>query len=72
MASVKMTQNNSNNVLNDMKNNVGTSRSDEYYFCTNEINVKDLRDLAFKKNLIISVVQVDEYASKMNFITILS
>jgi hypothetical protein len=72
MAVIKMTKNNYDSTVNDMKNNTGASRTDTYYFSKDEINLKDLRDLAWKKNVVVTISSIDDYVSSMNFSLLLT
>ena len=72
MAIVKMTKNNYDSTVNDMKNNTGSSRTDTYYFSKDEINLKDLRDLAWKKNVVVTISSIDDYVSSVNFSVLLT
>ena len=55
MANVKINQQNYDNKLNDWKNSA-TNRGDILYFISDELNEKDINQLAFKKGLIINII----------------
>lgn len=66
-----MTQDSFKTILMEMKKNDGKLIENEYYFATAEINTVELRAVAFKNNLIISIEKVDEMISKLKFVTYL-
>jgi len=70
MANVKINQQNYDNKLNDWKNSA-TNRGDILYFISDELNEKDINQLAFKKGLIINIINIG-YLSKITFIDILN
>ena len=72
MANNKMTVGNYDNTLTAMKNNTGAARTDTYYFCKDEINLKELRDLAWKKGVVVTIASVDDYISTINFSLLLT
>lgn len=69
MANVKINQSNYDNKLIDWKNSA-TNRSDVLYFVTDELNEKDIQQLAWKKGLIIKIETID-FLSKVTFLDIL-
>jgi hypothetical protein len=71
MANIKLTASNFDNKLEDWKNNVSTSRADVLYFLTSEINEIDIQQVAWEKNLLISISSVDNFTSKITFVDIL-
>ena len=72
MANIKLTANNFDNKLEDWKNNVSTSRVDVLYFLTSEINETDIQQVAWEKNLLISISGVDNFTSKITFVDTLN
>ena len=70
MANVKINQQNYDNKLNDWKNSA-TNRGDILYFISDELNEKDINQLAFKKGLIINIINIG-YLSKITFLDILN
>jgi len=69
MANVKINQQNYDNKLNDWKNSE-KNRGDVLYFITEELNEKEVNQLAWKKGLIISIVP-QGFLSKITFLDIL-
>ncbi len=69
MANVKINQANYDNKLIDWKNSA-TNRSDLLYFVTDELNEKDIQQLAWKKGLIIKIETIG-FLSKITFLDIL-
>ncbi len=69
MANVKINQQNYDNKLNDWKNSA-TNRENILYFISDELNEKDINQLAFKKGLIIKIEPIG-FLSKITFLDIL-
>lgn len=69
MPNVKINSNNYDNKLTDWKNSA-TNRSDVLYFVTDELNEKDIQQLAWKKGLIIKIETIG-FLSKITFLDIL-
>ena len=69
MANVKINLNNYDNKLHDWKTSV-TNRADVLYFVTDELNEKDIQQLAWKKGLIIKIETIG-FLSKITFLDIL-
>lgn len=69
MPNVKINQANYDNKLIDWKNSA-TNRSDLLYFVTDELNEKDIQQLAWKKGLIIKIETIG-FLSKITFLDIL-
>jgi hypothetical protein len=69
MPNVKINQSNYDNKLIDWKNSA-TNRSDVLYFITDELNEKDIQQLAWKKGLIIKIETIG-FLSKITFLDIL-
>jgi len=69
MPNVKINQSNYDNKLIDWKNSA-TNRSDVLYFVTDELNEKDIQQLAWKKGLIIKIETIG-FLSKITFLDIL-
>ena len=69
MPNVKINQSNYDNKLNDWKNSA-TNRGDVLYFVTDELNEKDIQQLAWKKGLIIKIETIG-FLSKVTFLDIL-
>ncbi len=69
MPNVKINQSNYDNKLIDWKNSA-TNRSDVLYFITDELNEKDIQQLAWKKGLIIKIETIG-FLSKITFVDIL-
>lgn len=70
MANVKINQANYDNKLNDWKNSA-TNRGDLLYFVTDELNEKDIQQVAWKKGLIVKIETIG-FLSKIIFIDILN
>lgn len=70
MPNVKINQANYDNKLNDWKNSA-TNRGDVLYFVTDELNEKDIQQIAWKKGLIISITNAG-FLSKITFIDTLN
>ncbi len=70
MANVKINSNNYDNKLHDWKTSV-TNRADVLYFVTDELNEKDIQQIAWKKGLIISITNAG-FLSKITFIDTLN
>jgi len=70
MANVKINQQNYDNKLHDWKTSV-TNRADVLYFVTDELNEKDIQQLAWKKGLIIKIETIG-FLSKITFIDTLN
>lgn len=68
MASIKMTSANFDTILEDMSTGKGTARTDIYYFSQGEFNESDIKQMAWKKNIIIAIQNVDTFVSKLTFI----
>ena len=69
MPNVKINQANYDNKLQDWKTSV-TNRADVLYFVTDELNEKDIQQLAWKKGLIIKIETIG-FLSKVTFLDIL-
>lgn len=69
MPNVKINQSNYDNKLNDWKNSA-TNRGDFLYFVTDELNEKDIQQVAWKKGLIIKIEKIG-FLSKITFLDIL-
>jgi hypothetical protein len=72
MANIKLTTSNYDNKLADWENNIGTTRADILYFLTSEINETDIQQVAWKKNVLISITRVDNFTSKITFLDTLN
>lgn len=70
MPNVKINQSNYDNKLHDWKTSV-TNRADVLYFVTDELNEKDIQQLAWKKGLIIKIETIG-FLSKITFIDTLN
>ena len=70
MPNVKINQANYDNKLIDWKNSA-TNRSDLLYFVTDEMNEKDIQQLAWEKGLIIKIEMIG-FLSKITFLDILN
>jgi hypothetical protein len=68
---IKVTTENLEQIINDMQNDVDTSRDNEYYFISNEINGSSIRQLAWDNNVIVDISQINEYNSMFKFFKIL-
>lgn len=69
MPNVKINQANYDNKLIDWKNSA-TNRGDLLYFVTDELNEKDIQQLAWKKGLIVKIETIG-FLSKVTFLDIL-
>lgn len=69
MPNVKINQSNYDNKLNDWKNSA-TNRGDLLYFVTDELNEKDIQQVAWKKGLIVKIETIG-FLSKVTFLDIL-
>jgi hypothetical protein len=72
MANVKMTPSNYDDILDDMATNTGSARTDSFYFSPTELNEISIRQLAWEKNLVLTIQGVDTFVSKVNFSDILN
>ncbi len=72
MANIKINASNYDNKLNDWKNNVGATRADILHFVPGELNPADIQQVAWKKNLIVSIEAVNEFVSKITYVDILT
>lgn len=72
MANVKMTPSNYDDILDDMATNTGSARTDTFYFSPTELNEISIRQLAWEKNLVLTIQGVDSFVSKVNFLDILN
>lgn len=72
MANVKMTPSNYDDILDDMATNTGSARTDTFYFSPTELNEISIRQLAWEKNLVLTIQGVDTFVSKVNFSDILN
>ena len=70
MPNVKINQSNYDNKLNDWKNSA-TNRGDLLYFVTDELNEKDIQQVAWKKGLIVKIETIG-FLSKIIFLDILN
>lgn len=59
-------------IFNQMVANTGTSRVDEYFIQTNDIELNDLYDRAFAKKLVITVTPIYSNIVKFQFTALLS
>ena len=69
MPNVKINQSNYDNKLNDWKNSA-TNRGDLLYFVTDELNEKDIQQVAWKKGLVVKIETIG-FLSKVTFLDIL-
>lgn len=60
------------NVFNQMVNNTGTARLDEFFIQTNEITIDDLYERAFSRKLIINVTAIYGNIVKFQFTSLLT
>lgn len=67
-----MTPSNYDEILDDMASNTGSARTDNYYFSPTELNESSIRQLAWEKNLILTIQGQDSFVSKVNFLDILN
>jgi len=70
MANVKTNQSNYDNKLSDWKNSA-TNRGDVLYFVSDELNEREINQLAWKKGLIIKIETIG-FLSKITFLDILN
>ena len=70
MPNVKINQANYDNKLQDWKTSV-TNRADGLYFVTDELNEKDIQQVAWKKGLIVKIETIG-FLSKVTFLDILN
>lgn len=67
-----MTIDNFDDILESMASDSGTSRTDTYYFSPTELNESTIRQLAWTKNLILTIYSVDSFISKVIYSDILN
>ena len=72
MANIKATSSNIDQILTDMAADYGTSRTDQFYFVSNELNENTIRQAAWDRSMIVTVTSINEYNSKFVFVEILS
>ena len=70
MANVKTNQSNYDNKLSDWKNSA-TNRGDVLYFVSDELNERDIQQIAWKKGVIIKIETIG-FLSKITFLDILN
>ena len=70
MPNVEIKKDNNNNKLNDGKN-TEKNRGDLLYFVTDELNEKDIQQVAWKKGLIVKIETIG-FLSKIIFLDILN
>jgi hypothetical protein len=72
MASKKITLENYKDVIDEMVKNTNGSRSDSHYFSQNELSPETLKQLAWEKNLLVTIENFDNPISKLTFLEILN
>lgn len=72
MANIKMTIDNYDDILEAMAENLGSSRTDIYYFSPTELNESTIRQMAWDKNLILNISYVDSFVSRVIYQDILN
>jgi hypothetical protein len=72
MANIKATSENIEQIIIDMVNDTATSRTDNFYFVSNELNENTIRQLAWNQNLILDVSSINGYNNKFVFSEILN
>lgn len=72
MENVKLTSENYQNIINDILNDVGTSRTNIYYFSNTDINESTIRQAAWDNNIILNLSTVDGFISTMSFLKLLN
>jgi hypothetical protein len=72
MANIKATSTNIEQIITDMVNDIATSRTDQFYFVSNELNENTIRQIAWDRNIIVNVVSVNGYNNKFSFLEILN
>ena len=72
MALIRIKTSHLNNVINDMVNNTGTSRTNEYYFDARDLPLGDVLDFAFEKKIILTITTVYSSYNKITFNLILT
>lgn len=67
MAQIRIKETTLTGALNSMVNNVGSARTDEFYFQTNDITIDDVYDRAFAKKLLVTITNVNSNIYKLQF-----
>lgn len=63
-----MTSSNFDDILQDMANNIGDSRTNNYYFSPSELNESAIRQLGWEKDLLLTINSVDSFVSKVIYL----
>jgi len=68
MANIKMTSSNFDDILQDMADNIGDSRTNNYYFSPSELNENSIRQLAWEKNILLTINSIDSFIQKVIYL----
>lgn len=71
MASKKITSANLEAVIDDMATDNNEARTDIFYFSQSELYTDTIKQLAWKKNVLVTVEYIDTYISKLTYLEIL-
>lgn len=71
MAKVRIKENDLDQVIIRMANGTGTSRADEHYYISKEIDVSEIHTLAMKKKVLVEIVYFNEIINILKFVDIL-
>lgn len=63
-----MTSSNFDDILQDMADNIGDSRTNNYYFSPSELNESAIRQFAWEKDLLLTINSVDSFVSKVIYL----
>jgi hypothetical protein len=72
MASKKITSANLEAVIDDMATDKNGARTDIFYFSQSELYTDTIKQLAWKKNVLVTVENIDTYISKLTYLETLN
>jgi hypothetical protein len=72
MASKKITSANLEAVIDDMAIDKNGARTDIFYFSQSELYTDTIKQLAWKKNVLVTVENIDTYISKLTYLETLN
>jgi hypothetical protein len=72
MASKKITSANLEAVIDDMAIDKNGARTDIFYFSQSELYTDTIKQLAWKKSVLVTVENIDTYISKLTYLETLN
>jgi hypothetical protein len=72
MASKKITSANLEAVIDDMATDKNEARTDIFYFSQSELYTDTIKQLAWKKSVLVTVENIDTYISKLTYLETLN